>query len=283
MHLLLRKRTYLFFSLLFVAVLAGCGSGNNNNSASTTYQGTIAGTGGVTGTLTVNVQSVVATSSGFSFIRSAEAQSTGDIPATGNCILANGGGTIALNGTFNTGTSAINLSGSGYNFTGTIPSGSGQMSGTFTGPGGVTGGFSAVSTSNNVTANSFCGRYNGGSTSDVGTFNVTIDPVNGTLDGNAAPDSGTSGTATSLTATAVSANTYNGCTSDCSPFCAVVQGSVINGSFFSNGGSLEGCFSGNQATGNPPECSNSGASCDPTQALVCNVPTACNGIPAGCP
>jgi hypothetical protein len=278
-----RSRVFIFWSLLFAATLGGCGGSGNNNSNSTTYQGTVAGTGGVTGTLTVTVNTVVANSSHFSLIREARAQSSLDIPATGNCILANGGGTIPLNGTFTPTSGAINLTGGGYTFTGTIPPGTGQMSGTFTGPGGVSGGFSAISTANNVTANTFCGKFNGGGTgTDFGTFNVNIDPVSGNLNGSATPDSASTGQPVTLTGKAVNATTFNGCSNQCAPFCAVVQGSVLNGNFLSNGTTI-GCFSGNQATGNPPACNTSAASCDPTAPQVCTPPTSCNGIPSGCP
>src|SRR5207245_414900 len=99
-----------------------------------------AGNGGETGIFNVTIDTVVASSSRFSIIQTATAQAT--VNATGNCIIT-GQPTVSLSGTYTPSNGALSLtSGDGTTvFTGTIANGT--ASGTFTGPNGLSGGFSA--------------------------------------------------------------------------------------------------------------------------------------------
>lgn len=96
-----------------------------------------------------------------------------------------GGSTIALNGTFNSSTKVLNLSGGGFTFTGSL--GGAVVSGTYTGPNGATGGFSSVSTaSGTVTAycGTFCSVRSGcvDQPSKVGVLNIQVTAA-GTVSG----------------------------------------------------------------------------------------------------
>ncbi len=210
----------------------GCGEAEEGGLAgATTFEGTVAGNGGETGTFNVTVQSEVATSARFSIVRRAEAQGTGDVPATGECIIV-GQPPVLLSGTFTPATGAMNLSSSdgATNFTGTIEGE--EASGTFTGPGGLIGGFSALSTANGeVTV--FCGTFQHAPEcpgSDSGTFNVQIDS-NGNLSGTTIVTSG-SGSSVTLTGT-VTGSTFSGFSSD---------GNAFSGSIGPDGQSMSGTF-----------------------------------------
>jgi hypothetical protein len=152
-----------------LALLAAASCGDSNSSPSpaapspsppapapsTTFQGTIAGTTGQTGTLTVTIQSQIASASRSIFwplVATLEAQSVG---ATGSVHVA-GGSTTTLSGTYDPASRALNLSGGGFTFTG---SASGAVvSGTYNAPSGVSGAFSTRSAANG-TVTTYCGNF----------------------------------------------------------------------------------------------------------------------------
>lgn len=165
------------------AFISSCSGSSTPTSPSseTAFQGTVAGTGGQSGTLTVTVRTVVAASSAaffrFPFIATLHAQTTGTVTATGSLRLI-GGSTIPLTGTFDSSTKVLNLSGAGFTFAGTLSGG--VLSGTYTGPNGVSGGFSSLSTTG-ATVTAYCGTFvrNDGVR---GVFNVQVSTA-GTVSG----------------------------------------------------------------------------------------------------
>lgn len=178
-----RKAFSAVFAMMILVGVQSCGGGGGSSPTSTTtYEATIAGstgTAGQSGTLAITIQAAVATPSSFSLIRSAFAQGTGDVTATGVLTLAGGGGTVDLSGTYCTTTGALNLVGGGYTFTGTIVSG--VVSGTYTGSGSTAGGFIGLnSTTNTVTA--LCGTFTQDDHAISGVWNVVINSA-GTLSG----------------------------------------------------------------------------------------------------
>jgi hypothetical protein len=161
-------------------VLLACGGGASNSSTPTspstpaadtsTFQGTVAGSAGQSGTLTVTVQARVAASSASvfrpPFVATLYAQAT-TVAATASLHIARGS-TTALTGTFDSVTKALNLSGGGFTFKG------GVISGTYTGPSGVTGGFSTLSTANG-TVTAYCGTFSNGA--GTGVFNIQVSAI----------------------------------------------------------------------------------------------------------
>ncbi len=141
------------------AMLAACGGSSSSTGTTpatpttpsqptntTKFQGTVAGSGGQSGTLSVTIQATISTSS----IRPlAVSQATGSVHLTG-------AGTTDLSGTYDSATSAVALSGGGFAVNGSVASG--VLSGSYTGTGGTGGGFSTLDgTSNTVTT--YCGTY----------------------------------------------------------------------------------------------------------------------------
>jgi len=287
MHSLKRNLTYLFVSILFLSTLslmANCGSGGGGGTTGATkLAGTIALNDGSVGTLNVTIQSTVASTSWFSIIREAEAQST-TVPATGDCVSPTC--TIPnLSGDYDPSTGEFNISGPGTGsgcggatttFTGAVTpptsgggsSSGGGMSGTIQDSSGSSiGGFSGVfTTSSTGGAVSYCGI----AVADAqDAFNVTI-AANGDLAGVAQPLSATSGDKGATFIGKATGSTFTACTtsdSTPSPICGVIgaDGS-INGKFIRNdsaGG--EGCFTGDSSvctTGTlPPPCSGPTAAC----------------------
>lgn len=230
-----------FLGLLSLSLLAipggGCGGGTSGGgtAGSTTFEGTVAGNGGETGTVTVTVETTVAALN-VSITSKAKAQTSGDVNATGECIIV-GDPPIPLSGTFTPSTGAMDLSSSDgtTNFTGTI--GSGEMSGTFTGPGGLSGGFSGLNASDS-TVTTYCGTFSGG---DSGVFNVQVDS-SGNLSGSAIPTSDTGGSPVSLSGT-VTGNSITGESSEGNSFSGTIAGNDVSGTFEVTGGGT-GTFSG---------------------------------------
>src|ERR1700674_3313062 len=108
------------FPLLFAVVLgtlvSACGGSSTSpapttpSAATTTFQGTIAGSTGQTGTLDVTVQTVVASAFpffSFPLVATLHAQ-TGTIAATGSLHLV-GSSTTSLTGTYDSSTTTMNL------------------------------------------------------------------------------------------------------------------------------------------------------------------------------
>jgi hypothetical protein len=173
----------LFAVLAAGSVCFACGGGTSIPSTpaapstppaagTSTFQGTVAGSGGQSGTVRVTVQAQVAASSAaffrLPFIATLYAQTT-TVQATGTLHLV-GGSTIALTGTFDSSTKALNLSGSGFTFTGLLIGA--VISGSYTGPSGATGGFASQSTAAG-TVTTYCGTFVGDG-GVIGVFNLQV-------------------------------------------------------------------------------------------------------------
>lgn len=169
----------LFFTLIVAGSLCACGSSGPSPTtpspgATNTFQGTIAGSGGQSGTLMFTVQARIAAASPslfkWPFIARLYAQATG-AAASGSVRLV-GGITTALSGTFDSSTKALSLSGGGFAFAGSLAGI--VVSGTYTGPSGVTGGFASLSTTGG-TVTAYCGNiFSNASTVVTGVFNLAV-------------------------------------------------------------------------------------------------------------
>lgn len=161
-----------------ISATAGCGSGSNDSSSasptgptiteapSITYEGTVAGTGSHSGTISVTVRGSA---------------------ASGALRLA--GSTTNLTGTADAGGTNVSLSGGGFSFSGSVASGA--LNGTYTGPSNTSGRFSTLNATT-ATVTRYCGTYNtvaqlsgGGTYTESGTFNLQVSS-NGTVTGTAA-------------------------------------------------------------------------------------------------
>ncbi len=125
------------------------------------FQGTLAGAG-QNGRLEVMIQGAVSRSRfGGTFGAKVE------LPATAICQLVSGE-VVRLFGLFDAGTQELILRGAGYSFEGVV---AGQLlSGTYSGPNGASGSFSAVNTQES-TATTYCGSYSG---DQSGVFNMAV-------------------------------------------------------------------------------------------------------------
>lgn len=169
-------------SLLLVGLAVGaCSDDENNNGpggppASASYKGLVASTSGETGPLTITFASPVAAPPAL------PADPTGPMPSGGSPVAASGSfflggvGPIALTGTLDSGD--LTMTGSGWSFTGTLADG--EITGSFSGPGGESGSFAAIADSEGNPVSAYCGSYSGTDfTSDPpssteGTFSVVI-------------------------------------------------------------------------------------------------------------
>lgn len=147
-------------------------SPTNPSAATTTFQGTIAGSSNQSGTLAVTVQGQVASARPSLFgplVATLHAQS---VSASGT-LRAIGGSTISLSGTYNSTTKVLELSGGGFSFTGTVSNG--VLSGTYTGGGGFAGTFSTRSTAN-ASVSVYCGNiFSSGNPNEItGVFNLVV-------------------------------------------------------------------------------------------------------------
>jgi hypothetical protein len=191
---------------------------------STTFQGTIAGRNGQTGTVNITVQATVTTTS---FRPLATVSATGTVhPA--------GGASTSLTGTFDDVARTAALSGGGYSFSGSIATG-GVLAGTYTAPNNVSGGFSSLSTTAG-TVTAYCGTLT--SPEGPGVFNVQVG-TSGTLSGMAAFSAGTCGLTGRVTGTAISITSCEGNLAT-----GTVSGGSISGTTFNSRGTANGTFTG---------------------------------------
>jgi hypothetical protein len=130
-------------------------------AVTTTFQGTIAGTSNQSGAFTVTIQTVVAASA-------IGKQSTAT--AAGTLTLANGGGAVTLNGTFDTAGNTLSLVGGGFALTGTINQGA--ATGRYTGPNNGSGLFAGLDASRNAVT-TLCGTWVGSGGSGVWNLQVS--------------------------------------------------------------------------------------------------------------
>lgn len=222
-----------FLNLLFLSLLAipggGCGGGTSGGgtAGSTDFEGTLAGDGGETGTISVTVETDVA---------ALKAQTSGDVAATGVCIFV-GQPPVDLSGTFTPSSGDLSLTGDGTTFTGNISGG--EVSGTFSNPTtGLSGGFSGLDSSDS-TVTTYCGTFSGGG--DEGIFNVQVDS-SGNLSGTAICTAGEGCNAVDLSGT-VSGNSISGQSSEGNSFSGTIAGNDVSGTFEVTGGGT-GTFSG---------------------------------------
>ncbi|TAK58353.1 MAG: hypothetical protein EPO24_08520 [Bacteroidetes bacterium] len=154
----------LLFSFL---LLTGCQKDDDNSvipplGTTTSYTGAIAGES--------ESGSISFTINGSTKVAAREyASPLAILTVTGTIKLADGT-TITLNGTFNTETDSIYVSGGGYSFAGELSNGS--ISGTYTGPNG-TGAFS-VQAGAQATVKVYCGTYVSYDNSSSGILNLSL-------------------------------------------------------------------------------------------------------------
>lgn len=158
-----RRTARVAVSLLLasLAVTAGCGDDSNDDGGSTTtveYAG-VFGSSANAGRLAFGTATAVVRD-GFAGLAVTNLSGTMDFIS---------GASVALTGTLDG--VALSLTGSGYTFTGT--QNGNVISGTFTGPGGETGSFSATLVPDGVAITTMCGSYDG---SDSGVFSLNIAP-----------------------------------------------------------------------------------------------------------
>jgi hypothetical protein len=241
----------LVYGMFVCALGAGCGSSGSPSTTPTTptpattiFQGAIAGTNNQSGTLTVTIQAQVAAlpPSLFKlpFVATLHAQGT-SATATGSFRAA--GVTTTLNGTYDTSSRALSLSGGGYTFTGS--SSTGAIAGTYVGPSGAEGAFSSRSTAGG-TVTVYCGSAFG-APPDVnvvtGVFNFSVSDASGAISGVftiSADDPDTIGTLTGqLTGTTVSLTAR------------ATAGRFVGETASLTGTIQAGTFTGRSDTGNP--------------------------------
>lgn len=205
-------------------------------STTTTFDGSIA-SGSQTGTFSVTVQANGSASSAREGIESAKAaieKPQATLTASGT--LRIGGATITLTGTYDSVTRKLLLNGGGYTFAGGVMGGITYF-GTFTGPGGTSGGFSGAKSSSTA-SRGFCGSLSGHD--NDGPVNATFSLViagNGTFAGYAADAGG----GVRLTGT-VTGTTLTGYGVDSAGYGATITGTV-------SGNSLTGTYGGNDTEG----------------------------------
>jgi hypothetical protein len=174
--------------LALLCLAAACGSdssGPSNNANTVAYSGTFAG-GTHSGTIRFTSEGAPATVTGAALVAPTN--------LIGSLVFSDGS-VLYLSGTLDG--AALLLTAPGYSFTGTLSGG--IISGTFTGPAGESGNFSAaLDTSANVVL--YCGTYSG---TDGGVFSLALNPdrtggvivvptgSSGGLTGKARPKSGT--------------------------------------------------------------------------------------------
>jgi len=200
------------------------------SQGSPTHMGVLAGTDGLSGTIEITLGT-----SATATIAAAESRALASVlPASGTATFT-GIGSIALSGTWDDTTGDLVLSGGGYTFMGTL---SGNiLAGTFSGPGGATGFFTAL-TIGAGTITTYCGTYSGTAS---GVWNFALQSTGQVLGAYAGPggSGGVIGQATGSTLSGLWGNatedgTYSG---SCS-------GSSVSGTWAETGGLDSGTFAG---------------------------------------
>jgi hypothetical protein len=175
------RRIGSFLGLLLAAhvvAIAGCGGGNNPTSSptptptvvsSTSFKGTVAGSGGRSGTIAITVQAKITAAA----VRALAS------PSASAVITFSDGSTVALTGTYDSNSGTLSITGGGYSVAGTIAND--QVSGTFTAPDGGTGIFTLLDATQ-ATVTNYCGTFTEPDDHGVWDFEVS---ATGTLAGNA--------------------------------------------------------------------------------------------------
>ncbi len=205
------------------ALLAACGgSGGSGGDSGTAFEATVAGAGGASGKLSMTVAGTHASV----VSRAPTAAETGAVAASGTLAFI-GGATVALSGSCDLATGALSLSGGGYGVTCNIAGG--EISGTYTAPGGGSGYVSGLDSSSGETR-VFCGTYSGTRTvapyNVHGVFNIVIGP-DGTITGLGVDDMGKGGRVSgTLRGGSISASTDNG-----TSISGTLSGNSVSGTF----------------------------------------------------
>ena len=166
---------------VLAAAVGACSDNNNDNGstglpAATNYVGFVASTNGQLGPLAITFASPVAAPPITPSAGTGPNFSSGAPVAATGTVSINGGAAVAITGTLEGGT--LNMTGGGWTLTGSLLNG--QLVGTFTAPGGVTGSLSAVANASGSPAKTYCGYFDGSDltnsppTSVSGTFSVVI-------------------------------------------------------------------------------------------------------------
>ncbi len=179
-------------------------------SASTTFEGAIAGAGGQSGTFSILVATSGSTAAAPEGMQSAKAtveKQQATLTATGSLRLTSSSTPITLSGSYDTVTRKLTVTGGSYTFTGGVAAGS-TYSGTYTGPSGAVGGFAGDKASATVKTRGYCGTFTG--TDDEGaiggTFNFVVSGT-GALSGSISQSDGSAARLTgSASGTSVSGN-----------------------------------------------------------------------------
>lgn len=174
-------RSTIAIAAISCAMLSACSKSSSNStgpSGSTTLIG-VAADSAASGALTIDIATGtlgLLPGKHWELVRSLYAASP--VTATGTLMIPVGRN-IPLTGTYDPGTGALTLSGGGFTFTGmySFP----NIGGTFTAPGGATGGFwSQPGTQANVVP--YCGTYDAGS-NGKGYFMMAVDFASGQIVG----------------------------------------------------------------------------------------------------
>ncbi|MHB1207925.1 MAG: InlB B-repeat-containing protein, partial [Rhodospirillaceae bacterium] len=212
-------------------------------TASTTYSATFAGSGGQSGTLSVQVGAAAAAAS----LPIEKVQSTierASSSATASGALSVGASTYALTGTYDSGSGGLNLSGSGYAFAGTIAGDT--VSGSYSDPNSGRGAFSGQNATS-ATVTTYCGTYHASDGS--GSFNIQISGTRLT-----GVTSGGAGVTLSGTAAGTS---FSGVSSQNIPFSGATQNDQISGTYHPSATEV-GTFSGSVCAVPAPDAGSSG-------------------------
>jgi hypothetical protein len=205
-----------------VFMFAGCGGDNGANAEGSTYEATIAGSGGESGKLSVRIDAQTAST----VRRTAGVAGSGAVSANGTLLFVDGH-SIMLAGMHDPASGLLNLSGGGYVFSATIAAGA--LNGTYTYSGGGSG-FMAGLDSTSGAADVYCGTYMGTRTTppyDVrGVFNLVI-ASNGKITGLGVDDTGKGSTVDgTLSGNSISATTSSGTT-----ISGIRSGNTVSGTF----------------------------------------------------
>ncbi|HEX5819146.1 MAG TPA: hypothetical protein VFY20_09720 [Gemmatimonadales bacterium] len=154
-------RLPLILSLVSVVLVGACGDDSNDDDGTPTtsveYAG-VFGSAANAGRLAFGTE--------FANVRGAALRAPIDLTGTMDFI---NGTTVSLSGTLDG--SALILTGGGYEFTGTAVGD--VINGTFTGPDGETGSFSATLIPDGIAIVTMCGSFSG---DDSGVFSLSLDP-----------------------------------------------------------------------------------------------------------
>lgn len=156
----MKARLAALVLLSFVAACGSDGGTDNNNPSAVAYAGTF-GSATHSGTLTFATAPTVVRAG-------SQEASLVVIDLVGTLTFSNGS-TLDLVGTLDG--ASLFLDATGYNFVGTLTNG--VISGTFSGPNGETGSFSATLSSDNAAVSLFCGGFSG---TDQGVFSLALAP-----------------------------------------------------------------------------------------------------------